>query len=459
VKFEIAATWDGLSIPREESVFLEAWIDDEGLQLRVDAPYHGDPAPSLEPGPSPGLWEYEVVEFFLVGEGERYTEVELGPHGHYLVLTLDGIRKVVEEGTLLEFESRIEDQRWTGRATLAPTHLPPGPHRANACAIHGSGPARRYLSAVTLPGPQPDFHRIQLFPSANLSPPAGGETRVASEGPERRVPQEDWRQFAGETEVLSREDIETGRSLNLANRGRDDLERREATPAASGATGGLIIPILVSLLLLGLIVGLGVVGISVIKRQVPTEHPPSALGAGGPGHLAASASRWIAPDRAEATSSRALSKVGGEWESCFASNTIDGDLTTAWCEGKPKDGLGEQIRFSLEAQFVESIRLIPAFGASSAGTEEASDFWRTNNRISVLQLQTFDPKGQLVEEQLAKLADAPSWQTISLQHPAVLGSFVLTLVDVHPSERVPGKLSRSRHSGLSEVQVRVIPSP
>lgn len=167
--FVIASTWDGHPIPEAEQTRLEAWIDSGGLQLRVDAPFFSDPPPSHPPGPTPALWNFEVVEFFLVGaDGQHYTEIELGPHGHHLVLRFDGIRQPTGSELNLTYSARIAGGRWVGAATLAAEHLPGGPFRANACAIHGLGVARRYVSAIPLGGEEPDFHRIALFPAVVL---------------------------------------------------------------------------------------------------------------------------------------------------------------------------------------------------------------------------------------------------------------------------------------------------
>lgn len=169
MRFTIAATWDGAPVAQEEHIQLEAWLDESGLHLRVDAPYHSDPPPPGPVGPTPGLWDYEVVEFFLLGaDSQHYTEVELGPHGHHLVLCLSGVRSPSVVGVPLDFVALIEGDRWVGRATLAPKYLPEGPYCANACAIHGSGRERRYLSAALLAGEQPDFHRLEAFPPAHL---------------------------------------------------------------------------------------------------------------------------------------------------------------------------------------------------------------------------------------------------------------------------------------------------
>ena len=57
----------------------------DGLRVAVDAPAHGDPPPCTpEGGPAPvgatwALWDHEVVELFVLGADDHYTELELGP--------------------------------------------------------------------------------------------------------------------------------------------------------------------------------------------------------------------------------------------------------------------------------------------------------------------------------------------------------------------------------------------
>jgi hypothetical protein len=142
----------------------------ERLVVRVDAPFHGDPAPAQLAGRLDRLWEHEVVELFLVGGEDRYLEIELGPHGHHLGLALAGARRIVDPAIGLEFRAVVSGRRWTGEARLAARDLPAGLSRWNAFAMHGVGDARRYLAARPVPGPQPDFHRIGLFPA--LTPKA-----------------------------------------------------------------------------------------------------------------------------------------------------------------------------------------------------------------------------------------------------------------------------------------------
>jgi len=159
----VASTWDGRPVKDDEIARVSILLDERGLLLEIDAPYHGDPAPDGPPGPTPGLWEFEVVEVFVLGPQERYTEVEIGPHGHHLVLRLEGRRNAVATKLPLDLSTTIADRRWTATARLAREHLPPAPHRFNAYAIHGAADARRYLAWRPPGGDAPDFHRLEVF--------------------------------------------------------------------------------------------------------------------------------------------------------------------------------------------------------------------------------------------------------------------------------------------------------
>ena len=99
--------------------------DSSGLELKVTHLFNGDPCPDnriwaelslsrlrdglgvLVRGPMiheqripegaigsrvDGLWEYDVIELFLVGPGHQYLELELGAGGHWLLLSFDSIR-------------------------------------------------------------------------------------------------------------------------------------------------------------------------------------------------------------------------------------------------------------------------------------------------------------------------------------------------------------------------------
>ena len=87
--------------------------------LRVDAPFYNDPAPSSADDSISesncgkdkafmGLWDYEVVEaFFLCSKTQQYLEIEVGPHGHHLVLLLKGRKKIIKECLPIKWDVKI----------------------------------------------------------------------------------------------------------------------------------------------------------------------------------------------------------------------------------------------------------------------------------------------------------------------------------------------------------------
>jgi hypothetical protein len=103
------------------------------------------------------------VELFLLGDEQRYFELELGPHCHHLALCLAGVRNVRRLGMPLAFSARIADARWSGRAQVPLQWLPPGLSRVNAYAIDGLGPRRRYWAWQPGGDATPDFHRLELL--------------------------------------------------------------------------------------------------------------------------------------------------------------------------------------------------------------------------------------------------------------------------------------------------------
>lgn len=163
MRWEIARTWDGHPIGADEACAIDVQTTDDEIVLVVDAPYHGDPAPTGDPGSRDALWEYEVVEWFLASEAGPYLEVELGPHGHFLVLQLDRVRHAVARDLPIRWDARIDGSRWRGLARVPRRYLPDAPYRGNAYAIHGVTTERRYLVAIPLPGRGPDFHKPQHF--------------------------------------------------------------------------------------------------------------------------------------------------------------------------------------------------------------------------------------------------------------------------------------------------------
>ena len=165
IDYGVWYTWDGKGIPEEEEAHLSLiFIENGDLQIQIEAPFHDDPAPEGKKGSFWGLWEYEVVEIFLVGEDGHYTELEFSPHGHYLTLRLDAPRSVVTKEEPIQYQAEITGKRWKGHSIVPQKLLPSSIHRVNCFAIHGQNENRRYLCHRPLPGDKPDFHQPRYFP-------------------------------------------------------------------------------------------------------------------------------------------------------------------------------------------------------------------------------------------------------------------------------------------------------
>ena len=113
------------------------------------------------------LWEYDVVECFLVGAGGRYLEVELGAAGHFLVLEFDAPRRRVNEHAALapRLLFREDAERWHASLHLPLALVPAGLVALNAFAIVGGS----FLAHHPVPGAMPDFHQPHAFPRAALA--------------------------------------------------------------------------------------------------------------------------------------------------------------------------------------------------------------------------------------------------------------------------------------------------
>jgi len=172
----IESEWNGAAVAGNHWITIHLLDCGEELEVRVSAPHYNDPAPPPgPPGPTDRLWEFEVVELFIYGANQQYTEIELAPSGHHLVLQLDGIRNPKRSLLPIHYTATIHSDQWTGTARINKKLLPPSPNRINATAIHGSGKERTYLSWVPLPGNTPDFHQPSCTRCLELQTPEDSE--------------------------------------------------------------------------------------------------------------------------------------------------------------------------------------------------------------------------------------------------------------------------------------------
>jgi hypothetical protein len=149
---------------------VELSLQPGGLEIRASLPHQEPPrVPAAPPHTRVAdLYEYDVVECFLVGEGGRYLEVELGAGGHFLVLSFDAPRVLADAhedlDPTLHFETGTHG--WVSSLLLPADLLPPRICAVNAFVIAGG----RFLAWHPLPGPgvDPDFHQPGRFPRVSL---------------------------------------------------------------------------------------------------------------------------------------------------------------------------------------------------------------------------------------------------------------------------------------------------
>ncbi|MCG8590992.1 MAG: hypothetical protein MJE66_17005 [Proteobacteria bacterium] len=171
LELSVARRFDGAPWPNPRqhgAVTLAA--SDAGLWVEAALPHQASPRiPAAPTGARvPDLYEYDVVECFLVGGGGEYTEVELGAGGHYLVLrfTAPRVRRAGDDELPLDVAFEAGPERWTARACLPWSHVPTPLRAVNAFVIAGGG----FLAHAPVPGETPDFHQPDCYPAAALIP-------------------------------------------------------------------------------------------------------------------------------------------------------------------------------------------------------------------------------------------------------------------------------------------------
>jgi len=164
----VAYRWDGAPLPD-----LCAWVwlsaTSDALEVEAGMPHGREPRiPDAPRGARvDGLWEYDVVECFVVAEDGRYFELELGAGGHYLALAFDAPRRrthdFARERLVVDWERGPD--AWRARCRLPRAWLPEPVARVNAFAIAGG----EFAAHAPVGGDRPDFHRPHAFPEVRVS--------------------------------------------------------------------------------------------------------------------------------------------------------------------------------------------------------------------------------------------------------------------------------------------------
>lgn len=163
----IAHNWDGVALTQQDTASIEVqWLQNGDLRIELDAPFANDPNPNCAKTACWDLWDFEVVELFLVGAGEPapYTEIEISPWGNHLVLQLLGTRNTIAKGLPLHIVSLDRGEtRWNAQAVISKKLLPKGELKVNAYRVSGVEPNRHYHVMTAMLGSEPDFHHIKQF--------------------------------------------------------------------------------------------------------------------------------------------------------------------------------------------------------------------------------------------------------------------------------------------------------
>lgn len=161
--------WNGAACadPRAHAeVRLQA--DPAGLAFEARLPHQATPRLPAAPAGArvADLWEYDVVECFLVGRGGRYLELELGAGGHFLALLFDAPRRCCDalESLRPSLTHRADADGWSARLVAPWSIVPEGIVALNAFVAAGGA----LLAHHPLPDARADFHQPQHFPAAVL---------------------------------------------------------------------------------------------------------------------------------------------------------------------------------------------------------------------------------------------------------------------------------------------------
>ena len=80
MKIEFGNYWNGELCDHAYEINFKTGT--ENLEISIDSKFYHDKKPDEDPGYMMRLWDYEVVEVFLLNkETQEYLELEFGPYG------------------------------------------------------------------------------------------------------------------------------------------------------------------------------------------------------------------------------------------------------------------------------------------------------------------------------------------------------------------------------------------
>ena len=139
-----------------------------GIAFEASLPHQARPRIPCAPAGTRvcDLWDYDVVECFLVGRDGAYLELELGAGGHFLALRFSAPRRCSDTLEALQpmLTHRSDSRGWSARL-IAPWAVVPEQIVALNAFVAAGG---ELLAHSPLPGARADFHQPLHFPVAEL---------------------------------------------------------------------------------------------------------------------------------------------------------------------------------------------------------------------------------------------------------------------------------------------------
>lgn len=184
---DLTCLWNGRRPPQGFGGRARLALRQSRLTLSWDIRAHVPPRiPEGPAGFTERLWEWDVVELFLMADADaeaespRYVELEFGAGGHWIALAFAGRRELARElrdiGPLVI--SDVQPGAWRGQAEVSlpalEQHVGPWPWRGLVAAVVpgptvGSGTRERlHLCWPSVPGLRPDFHQPSSWARLNL---------------------------------------------------------------------------------------------------------------------------------------------------------------------------------------------------------------------------------------------------------------------------------------------------
>jgi hypothetical protein len=169
LKLPVNRYWNGEACD-EVSYCAQVWLShsEAGVTIKAQAQVYKEQLIPVGPIDKPfdGLWDYDVVELFLVAASGHYLEVELGAGGHWLVLGFDGVRHRSNDYADFKPELNYDNDGavWTSTIVIPWNMIPQPVTSLNAYAICQG----QFLAYTPVPGVVADYHQPSTFPEAEI---------------------------------------------------------------------------------------------------------------------------------------------------------------------------------------------------------------------------------------------------------------------------------------------------